>query len=627
MRKVATMLILLCVAAFAAQKGTTQPKLTGTGTFIDSRDKTKYNTIKIGEQTWMAENLNYADKDYAKEDSKCYDSKPANCAKYGRLYSWEAAMQACPNGWHLPTTEEWDALANFAGGEGENKDEVGEKKLKAQKGWNDNGNGTDDFGFAALPGGHGNISGSDSLIGSGGRWWSASEQFRRMNSIFESIPWRSPLNSSLLSVRCLKGEPGAEAVAAVAEILKAKAEADAKAAAEAKAVAVAKEKLDAIRKANGSTFTDPRDKKKYYAIKIGNQVWLAQNLDYADKDSKCYDNKDENCKTYGRLYTWETAANACPVGWHLPDDDEWNKLITFAGGKGSAGTKLKATSGWVNYKEKSGNGIESYGFSAIPGGYGTSDANFKEVGQNGSWWSATEGEVSGSAYHYNMATDSYVGRSRENKTYLHNIRCVQGKPPAEVLKANSGTFADSRDGKKYKTIKIGNQTWMAENLVYNASGSKCSSSTGCDKYGRLYDWKAAMTSCPSGWHLPTDLEWDVLIATVGGAATAGEKLKAKEGWGGSGNGDDDFGFRALPGGSSVSNYGGVGNFGSFWSTTESKDNTKANYRHILNTSKNVVSKDDLKTTLFSVRCLQGEPGADAKAKIAKIEAEAQPAAK
>ncbi|MDR2555664.1 MAG: hypothetical protein LBC64_09585 [Fibromonadaceae bacterium] len=623
MRKVAIMLTMLCVAAFATQKGKTvaPPKLTGTGFFTDTRDKIKYNTIKIGEQTWMAENLNYVDKEYAKEDSKCYGNKPANCAKYGRLYNWETAMQACPSGWHLPTIEEWDVLTNFAGGQDDNKDEVAEKKLKAPKGWDDNGNGTDDLGFTALPGGHGSVSGNDSLIGIGGRWWSTSGQYRRMNSVFESIPWRSSANTSLFSVRCVKGEPGAEAVAAVAEILKAKAEAAAKAEVRAKAMAAAKAKLDAIRKANGNTFTDTRDKKKYNTIKIGNQVWLAQNLDYADKDSKCYDNKEDNCKIYGRLYTWEAAAEACPAGWHLPDDAEWNKLITLAGGKGGAGTKLKATSGWSNYKERSGNGTEDYGFSAMPGGYGTPDVNFKEVGQNGSWWSATEGEISGSAYHYNFATDSYVGRSRENKSYLYSIRCVQGKSPAEVLKANSGTFADSRDGRKYKTIKIGNQTWMAENLNYNVNGSKCNTSAGCDKYGRLYDWKAAMTSCPSDWHLPTDLEWEVLMATVGGAATAGERLKAKEGWNGGGNGDDDFGFKALPGGSSVSSYGGSGNFGNFWSATESKDNTKANYRHILNTSKNVVSKDDPKTHLFSVRCLQGEPGADAKAKISKIEAE------
>jgi len=112
-----------------------------------------------------------------------------------------------------------------------------------------------------------------------------------------------------------------------------------------------------------------------------------------------------------------------------------------------------------------------------------------------------------------------------------------------------GSFTDFRDGKVYRITKIGKQTWMAENLNYDTTGSQYHS----DKYGRLYDWETAMKICPSGWHLPNNEEWAALIKFSGGKK-AGRKLKAVSGWNddsethSSGNGTDDYGFAALPGG-------------------------------------------------------------------------------
>ena len=98
----------------------------------------------------MAENLNYRYTAATSLDSSsfCYNNKESNCAKYGRLYTWNAAKKACPAGWHLPSKVEFEMLINLVGG----KSTAG-KVLKSKKGWDYSDNGTDDFGFSALPAG------------------------------------------------------------------------------------------------------------------------------------------------------------------------------------------------------------------------------------------------------------------------------------------------------------------------------------------------------------------------------------------------------------------------------------------------------------------------------------------
>ena len=113
-----------------------------------------------------------------------------------------------------------------------------------------------------------------------------------------------------------------------------------------------------------------------------------------------------------------------------------------------------------------------------------------------------------------------------------------------------GTFIDSRDGKVYKTVQIGDQLWMAENLSYN-SGSGCYVVGDVEKYGFLYDFDIAGEVCPAGWHLPTNEEWKILINYLGGEDVAGEKLKSKKGWDkyhGKNYGNNQSGFSALPAG-------------------------------------------------------------------------------
>ena len=140
----------------------------------------------------------------------------------------------------------------------------------------------------------------------------------------------------------------------------------------------------------------------------------------------------------------------------------------------------------------------------------------------------------------------------------------------KVADVIGNSMTDSRDGQKYKTVKIGSQVWMAQNLNYEMADSYCygNNAGSCTKYGRLYTWAAAMDSagiwsttgngcgygkicsptypvrgvCPSGWHLPTQTEWNTLLTVVGGSSVAGEKLKSTSGWYNNGNGTDGFGF-------------------------------------------------------------------------------------
>jgi len=161
----------------------------------------------------------------------------------------------------------------------------------------------------------------------------------------------------------------------------------------------------------------------FKTVKIGNQVWMAENLNIDIQGSKCYENNPENCKKYGRLYDYGIALKACPKGWHLPSDKEWQMLIDFVGADG--GKKLKAKEGW----EEGGNGTDEYGFSALPGGDGSSDGSsdgsFNAVGKLGNWWSATENDAS-DAYRRSMYYSSAdVGRYNYDKASFFSVRCVQ----------------------------------------------------------------------------------------------------------------------------------------------------------------------------------------------------------
>ncbi len=193
---------------------------------------------------------------------------------------------------------------------------------------------------------------------------------------------------------------------------------------------------------------------------------------------------------------------------------------------------------------------------------------------------------------------------------MKNFIAKMGAVLVMLLAASSsyaGTMKDSRDGKTYRTVQIGNQTWMAENLNFASKQSKCydNKESNCDKYGRLYVWSEKMVAnvCPSGWHLPSKGEFETLLENVGGENTAGTALKSRSGWYNNGNGRDEYGFGALPAGNCDDLFNLEGNIAFFWSSTE-RSELFAYYLN-LNYNDELAGVDYITTIFgFSVRCVK-----------------------
>jgi uncharacterized protein (TIGR02145 family) len=631
------------------------------GTFKDSRDKREYKYVKIGDQTWMAENMHFA-----VEGSVCNHA----CEKAGRIYSWEEALKACPKGWHLPNNTEWKMLIDAIGGVS-----VAGSKLKAKESWgskDDNAN-TDELGFSAFSTHY-----IKSPLGNCW-WWSNAEQspgfayaYYIVASI-DSIGLESNDKTDGFSVRCVKDDKTEYAK----EVIK------------PAAIEVVYDSL-----------TDTRDKKKYKTVTIGEHTWMAENLNYNSKGSECYGNDPENCKKYGRLYP---DYEVCPSGWHKSTINEWEALSKDA-------SRLRAKEGWSG----NGNGTDDFGITALPGGYGNKGGTFSDVGDYGTWWASNSGSLDYFGYCIRSSKNSaFSCAAKDDSENMLSIRCVKnytcGKytyspipsnaccgdkttydynerfcykekvyalcggsrgseynPETQVCHKNSEVMEKKCDGKSYKydtqicrngtilekcggegydpakeycsegtitpaygymtdaggkayrTTKIGEQVWMAENMNYGYKGSKCHGDkyANCEKYGRLYNWEVAKKVCPKGWHLPKKDEFETLVNTAAGIEGstyyASRPLKSMDvSWVQYcmdadetcffGYGSDKSGFSALPG----SMDGGTlsGETGYWWSASDS--GSEAYGMAITNfVEQEPYYESYSKNFLFSVRCIQ-----------------------
>lgn len=213
--------------------------------------------------------------------------------------------------------------------------------------------------------------------------------------------------------------------------------------------------------------------KNYRTVKIGDQTWMAENLNHEVAGSKCYGENSEvlgskvlvgrneetgeniftelstaevqdNCTKYGRLYDWATAMNLhsscnssvcadqvqtnsqgiCPQGWHIPSDEDWDELEA-AVGKDVAGTKLKAQSGWYDGDDDYIASSNASGFSALPGGPGKTGGYFSGAGMFGGWWSSSESYSDGTYFRLMFYCFEDVRRDLAGKSFLLYVRCVQ----------------------------------------------------------------------------------------------------------------------------------------------------------------------------------------------------------
>jgi uncharacterized protein (TIGR02145 family) len=199
------------------------------------------------------------------------------------------------------------------------------------------------------------------------------------------------------------------------------------------------------------------------------------------------------------------------------------------------------------------------------------------------------------------------------------LNCTKNVVDPTPSTFNYSSFTDSRDSKTYKSIKIGNQEWMAENLAFktesgswNAGGSDAYGA----KFGLLYTWEAAKQAVPAGWHLPTDAEWKELEMTLGMSQTdvdainfrgtnEGGKLKATSQWSENGNGTNDVGFSALPAGfrSNSGSFFVYTWYGYWWTATEN-DSSNAWFRLITYSGTKISRNNGFKEDAYSVRCIK-----------------------
>ncbi len=360
--------------------------------FVDSRDGKTYRMVTIGSQTWFAENLDYRGGGVT---GYCHSGKPENCDKYGSLYDWDNAKKACPNGTHLPTIEELRELLHFVG------EDSSAVVLMADTGWtrDDGYLGTDKYGFAMLPGSYKASGGYGSSLGWCTNMWTASDSAGLVYAVY--LGWNLPYASIGLydlaegwgmAVRCIEGKPkplSSSSAKSSSSSIKSSSSSQVSSSSSTGVKSSWQFLNPAI---SYGEMTDSRDGQVYKTIVVDNITWMAENLNFESANSYCYNDSSKYCATYGRMYTWSAALKACPDGWHLPSYDEAYALTgPDLNGQTKGGDKLRSMVGW---NEDGRPGLDTYGFSASPGGRRISSGQYYALGTEvGYWFIVEDGDI------------------------------------------------------------------------------------------------------------------------------------------------------------------------------------------------------------------------------------------
>lgn len=309
----------------------------GENMILDSRNNAVYKTVKIGEQTWLAENMRYRNP-LNTVTTLIFDKS------LGYYYTRSAANQACPEGWHLPSLGEWQyLLGSLADPRFEDDDiyyTMAGNYLKSTETWDGRDRGNDSLGFGALASGivEFEVQYGEGLIT---EFWTSTETESGYHSYVVRIVGNdnyaaitARYNEDAVSVRCVLGEPVVLSSSSVVMGSSSSSYAD-----RVQSTGyydcevedcVTTENLDS--NFGYEEVKDSRDGKVYRVTKGANAYWLAQNLDYEMEGSVCgfsKDTTDTSCEKYGRLYSWDSAKVACPAGWHLPSAYEYSQNSSY----------------------------------------------------------------------------------------------------------------------------------------------------------------------------------------------------------------------------------------------------------------------------------------------------------
>ncbi len=553
----------------------------------DTRDGKMYNIVKIGDQWWFAENLNFASA-----NSWCYENNPAYCDTFGKLYTWNAALNSCPFGWHLPRDNEFKTLERYLG-----MDSIAAEQIE----WRGTDEGTrlkigSPIGFNIEFGGFRLENSTFNYVNSSATLWTSDETsateawYRGFGTTDQKIHRYYYVKDMGFSVRCIKTNSPQLLIDSVYNITKTSSKIDAKVlsdggvnvtergicyglthnptilsgkfisgsgvgsftvllsglttnrtyyarayainnydtaySTEISFISITKPIVTtssvsslakttafvggnvtddggstilergvcygitphpvstgshlAIGTGTGSfsatlsglnpnrtyylrayamnvkgvsygseytfktlpfylkgTLTDSRDSKIYSKIKIGEQWWFAENLNFASANSWCFENNTSNCDTLGRLYLYTASINVCPTHWHLPSDNEWKTMETELGIINPDNTGWRGIDQGTQLKDEG-----SSGFDVLMGGFRNTSGDFVEYGTSGTFWTSTSASTNDAWYRGFGLPDVGVHRDIFDKGYSFSVRCLKDTLPV-VSTSTIGVVTDS----------------------------------------------------------------------------------------------------------------------------------------------------------------------------------------
>ena len=537
----------------AEQSSSSTPPVVG-NVLTDSREGKEYRLVTIGSQVWMAENLNFET-----EKSRCYGDAQPYCNAYGRLYTWADAQDVCPEGTHLPSYDEFNALYKYVREEQQSNGSTEAKFLKSKEGWKDSNekNGGDDtYGFSALPAGLFADTGYV-RIGESARFLTSDTTGDGLARVFGMDYNNTVFGPSrysktyAFSVRCLVGPKKAEVTSSSSALSSS---------------------------SSAPCYTD----KAYNA----STEFCFKDSIYKKCDGKTYNPEMEYCRSENNSVQELWYCDVEGAGYYNPESlycDDAQGLL-----------HLKACGDTLIQQDEY---CYRQGKSAIKVG--------KMKSCNGKLYNPLtrfcRGSNGGIMDRYICSNDS-ANEDHLDIDLRYNMR--ENNDGYEEL-------CDLRDKQVYGAQKIGDYIWMSQNLNYNMEGSyRPNHNQYSANYGRYYTWNAASTACPSGWHLPSEHEFENLIETAGGDDYAGRHLKSTSMWKSGGEGIDDLGFAALPAGNlgeeNRDEIFGYTNYARFWSSEDDGDASSQQALNVRYDEDTVKLSKIPKDMAISVRCVKGE---------------------